>query len=113
MQIRVGQQWRGYSLNAKNNFEFERAACPMARASHSETAQRLNLARILLRQSASFARAVHKLARLCVISPRHAYRYLHQAEQMRALLRGPRTGGRLPVAGFYGSGSPSGVSISL
>ena len=56
----------------------------MARASHAETAQRLNLARKLLRQSGSLAQAVHKLARSCAISPRQAYRYLHQAEQLKA-----------------------------
>ena len=56
----------------------------MARASHAETAQRLNLARNLLRQSDSFAQAVHKLAGSCAISPRRAYRYLHQAERLKA-----------------------------
>jgi hypothetical protein len=55
----------------------------MARASHAETAQRLNLARNLLRQSDSFAQAVHKLAGSCAISPRQAYRYLHQAERLK------------------------------
>ena len=56
----------------------------MARASHAETAKRLNLARNLLRQSGSFAQAVHKLAGSCAISPRQAYRYLHQAERLKA-----------------------------
>ena len=56
----------------------------MARASHAETAQRLNLARNLLRQSGSFAQAVHKLAGSCAISLRQAYRYLHQAERLKA-----------------------------
>ena len=56
----------------------------MARASHAETAKRLNLARNLLRQSGSLAQAVHKLARSCAISPRQAYRYLHQAERLKA-----------------------------
>jgi len=56
----------------------------MARASHAETAQRLNLARKLLRQSDSFAQAVHKLAGSCAISIRQAYRYLHEAEQLKA-----------------------------
>ena len=55
----------------------------MARASHAETAQRLNLARNLLRQSGSFAQAVHELAGSCAISPRQAYRYLHQAERLK------------------------------
>jgi hypothetical protein len=55
----------------------------MARASHAETAQRLNLARNLLRRSDSFAQAVHKLAGSCAISPRQAYRYLHQAERLK------------------------------
>lgn len=55
----------------------------MARASYAETAQRLNLARNLLRQSGSFAQAVHKLAGSCAISPRQAYRYLHQAERLK------------------------------
>jgi hypothetical protein len=48
----------------------------MARASHAETAKRLNLARNLLRQSGSLAQAVHKLARSCAI--------LHQAERLKA-----------------------------
>jgi Ribbon-helix-helix protein, copG family len=60
----------------------------MARASHAETAQRLNLARHLLRRSDSFAQAVHKLAGSCAISPRQAYRYyyryLHHAERLKA-----------------------------
>jgi Ribbon-helix-helix protein, copG family len=56
----------------------------MARASHAETAQRLNLARKLLRQSDNFAQAVHKLAGSCAISIRQAYRYLHDAEQLKA-----------------------------
>ena len=56
----------------------------MARASHAETAQRLNLARNVLRKSGSFAQAVHKLAGLCAISPRQAYRYLHHAERLKA-----------------------------
>ena len=56
----------------------------MARASHAETAQRLNLARNSLRQSGSFAQAVHNLAGSCVVSPRQAYRYLHQAERLKA-----------------------------
>ena len=56
----------------------------MARASHAETAQRLNLARNLLRQSGSFAQAVHPLAGSCAISPRQCYRYLHRAERLKA-----------------------------
>ena len=55
----------------------------MARASHAETAKRLNLARNLLRHSDSFTQAVHKLAGSCAISPRQAYRYLHQAERLK------------------------------
>src|SRR5258708_8424369 len=55
----------------------------MARASQDETAQRLNLARSLLRQSDSFTQAVHKLSGSCAISPRQAYRYLHQAERLK------------------------------
>src|SRR5258708_36198053 len=58
--------------------------CDRAGASHAETAQRLNLARSLLRQSDSFAQAVHKLSGSCAISPRQAYRYLHQAERLKA-----------------------------
>jgi hypothetical protein len=38
----------------------------------------------LLRQSDSFAQAVYKLAGSCAISPRQAYRYLHQAERLKA-----------------------------
>ena len=56
----------------------------MARASHAEAAQRLNLARNLLRRSDGFAQAVHRLARSCAISTRQAYRYLHQAERLKA-----------------------------
>jgi predicted translin family RNA/ssDNA-binding protein len=55
----------------------------MARASHAEAAQRLNLARNLLRQSDSFVQAVHKFAGSCAISFRQAYRYLHRAEQLK------------------------------
>jgi hypothetical protein len=58
----------------------------MTRASHAETAKRLNLARNLLRRSDSFAQAVYKLAAACAISPRQAYRYLHQAERLKAPL---------------------------
>jgi hypothetical protein len=38
----------------------------------------------LLRQSDSFAQAVYKLAGSYAISPRQAYRYLHQAERLKA-----------------------------
>jgi hypothetical protein len=43
----------------------------------------VDLARDLLRQSGSFAQAVHKLAESCAISPRQSYRYLHQAERLK------------------------------
>src|SRR5260370_763813 len=56
----------------------------MGRASQAETAKRLNLARNLLQQSDRFAQAIHKLAGSCSVSPRQAYRCLHQAERLNA-----------------------------
>ena len=54
----------------------------MARATQAQKAQRLNLARALLRQS-SWSDALQELSRHCCLSPRQAYRYLHQAQHLQ------------------------------
>jgi predicted DNA-binding transcriptional regulator YafY len=51
----------------------------MPRASDAQRAERLNLARTLLRQRPRPSRAVQQLAQACSISRRQAYRYLQQA----------------------------------
>lgn len=56
----------------------------MARASDVQKAERLNLARSLLQQHEHVPDAVEQLARACSISPRQAYRYLKQAQQLKA-----------------------------
>ena len=56
----------------------------MGRASDAQKAQRLNRARVLLRQFDQLPDAVTRLARDCSISPRQAYRYLQQAERLKA-----------------------------
>jgi hypothetical protein len=56
----------------------------MPRASEAEKAERLNRARLLLRQVDQFSDAVARLARDCSISPRQAYRYLEQARHLKA-----------------------------
>ena len=56
----------------------------MARASGSQRAERLNRARVLLRQFDQFSEAVERLAQDCSISPRQAYRYLEQAQRLKA-----------------------------
>jgi hypothetical protein len=55
----------------------------MARASDAQKAERLNRARVLLRQYDQLPEAVDRLARDCSISPRQAYRYLQQAERLK------------------------------
>jgi predicted DNA-binding transcriptional regulator YafY len=55
----------------------------MARASNVQKAERLNLARDLLRQYEHWPDAAQELSRNCSISERQAYRYLEQAQQLR------------------------------
>ena len=55
----------------------------MPRASDAQKAERLNRARVLLRQVDQLSDAVERLAQDCAISPRQAYRYLDQAQQLR------------------------------
>ncbi len=55
----------------------------MARASEVRKAERLNLARTLLREHECLLEAAEHLARDCSISRRQAYRYLEQAQQLK------------------------------
>jgi predicted DNA-binding transcriptional regulator YafY len=55
----------------------------MSRASDVQKAERLNRARVLLRQCDQLPEAVERLARDCSISPRQAYRYLQQAQRLK------------------------------
>jgi len=55
----------------------------MARASDIQKAERLNLARSLLREHEQLPEAADHLARDCSISKRQAYRYLQQAQQLK------------------------------
>jgi predicted DNA-binding transcriptional regulator YafY len=55
----------------------------MARASDIQKAERLNLARTLLREREQLPEAVEYLAAACSISRRQAYRYLQQAQQLK------------------------------
>ena len=55
----------------------------MGRASEAQKAERLNRARVLLRQSDQLPEAVERLARDCSISSRQAYRYLQQAQRLK------------------------------
>jgi hypothetical protein len=55
----------------------------MARASEAEKAERLNYARVLLRQIDQLPEAVAQLARDCSISSRQAYRYLQHAQRLK------------------------------
>ena len=55
----------------------------MARATDVQKAERLNLARTLLQQHGAWPAAAGALARACSISPRQAYRYLDQAQQLK------------------------------
>jgi hypothetical protein len=54
----------------------------MARANSVQKAVRLNQARDLLRRSAGQPALPARLARICSISPRQAYRYLQQAQSL-------------------------------
>ena len=65
----------------------------MPRASDTQKAERLNLARDLLRHK-KFTEAAPELARVCTISLRQAYRYLEQAQR----LKGPVPVGDLKIA---------------
>lgn len=55
----------------------------MTRASDAQKAERLNLARTLLREHKHLPDAVEHLAQDCSISRRQAYRYLEQAQQLK------------------------------
>jgi hypothetical protein len=55
----------------------------MGRANEAQKAERLNRARILLRQVEQLPEAVERLARDCSISSRQAYRYLQQAQRLK------------------------------
>src|SRR5215831_12418909 len=55
----------------------------MARASDAQKAERLNLARTLLREYPHLPEAADRLAHTCAISMRQAYRYLEQAQQLK------------------------------
>ena len=55
----------------------------MARASDPQKAERLNLARTLLREYAHLPEAAEHLAQDCSISRRQAYRYLEQAQHLK------------------------------
>jgi hypothetical protein len=55
----------------------------MPRASHAQKVERLNHARILLRQGEPLSAAVQRLAQDCTLSPRQAYRYLTQVPHRR------------------------------
>jgi hypothetical protein len=66
----------------------------MPRASDAQKAERLNRARVLLRQVDQLSDAVERLAQDCSISPRQAYRYLEQAQG----LKGPVPPGEAKLA---------------
>jgi predicted DNA-binding transcriptional regulator YafY len=55
----------------------------MGRASEAQRAERLNRARVLLRQTEHLPEAVERLARDCSISSRQAYRYLQHAQRLQ------------------------------
>jgi predicted DNA-binding transcriptional regulator YafY len=55
----------------------------MARASNAQKAERLNLARTLLREHEHLPEAAERLAQTCSISIRQAYRYLDQAQHLK------------------------------
>ena len=54
-----------------------------ARASDVQKAERLNLARSLLRQTATLSQAAKQLAEGCSISKVQAYRYLKRAQTLK------------------------------
>jgi hypothetical protein len=66
----------------------------MQRATETEKARRLNRARDLLRKVNQLSDAVEQFAQDCSISPRQAYRYLEQAQQ----LKGPVPPGEAKLA---------------
>ena len=66
----------------------------MPRANDAQMAERLNRARILLRQVDQLSDAVGRLAQDCSISPRQAYRYLEHAQH----LKGPVPPGEAKLA---------------
>src|SRR6266581_7377996 len=66
----------------------------MPRASDVEKAERLNRAWALLRQVDQLSDAVEQLAQDCSISPRQAWRYIEQAQQ----LKGPVPPGEAKLA---------------
>jgi hypothetical protein len=66
----------------------------MPRANDAQKAERLNRARALLRRVNQLSDAVERLAQDCSISPRQAYRYLEQAQQ----LKGPVPPGEAKLA---------------
>ena len=55
----------------------------MARSSDVQKAERLNLARTLLREHEHLPEAAAHLARTCSISRRQAYRYLLEAQHLK------------------------------
>ena len=55
----------------------------MSRASDAQKAERLNLARTLLRGNEHLPEAADQMAQTCSISRRQAYRYLEQAQQLK------------------------------
>ena len=55
----------------------------MPRARETQKAERLNRARDLLLHVDQLSVAVARLAQDCTISPRQAYRYLEQAQQLK------------------------------
>ena len=56
----------------------------MNRATAIQRAERLNRARTLLREADTLPAAVERMAVDCAISPRQAYRYLQEAQQLTA-----------------------------
>ena len=63
----------------------------MPRASEAQQAERLNRARVLLREVDQFSDAVERLAQDCSISTRQAYRYLEQAQHLKEPVAPPET----------------------
>jgi hypothetical protein len=56
----------------------------MPRASSAQKAERLNRARVLLQHVDQLSDAVERLAKDCSISSRQAYRYIEQAQRLKA-----------------------------
>src|SRR4030042_5233993 len=57
--------------------------CHMPRATNAKKAERLNLARTVLREHRYLPDAVEHLSRACSISRRQSYRYLEVAQQLK------------------------------